>query len=146
MKKKNCKTFLGGCIANCVSGRRHNPRKVSQFFSAFKLKLNQHINRNISFFFETGILVINCVPFSYKHKDSTQNSTKYEIKRFHKSQFPYSLVNWEKLRRTTNCERMCFPSGRNNFKPIRNSAHTTEFLTLRRFDLLMFYRSRELVK
>ena len=29
------------------------------------------------------------------------------------------------------------------FKPIGNSAHTTEFLTLRKFDLLMFYPSRQ---
>ena len=32
------------------------------------------------------------------------------------------------------------------FKSIENSAHTTEFLTLRKFDLLMFYLSRQLVK
>ena len=28
------------------------------------------------------------------------------------------------------------------FKPIRDSAHDTEFLTLRKFDILMFYPSR----
>ena len=29
------------------------------------------------------------------------------------------------------------------FKPIGNSAHTTEFLILRKFDLLMFYPRRQ---
>ena len=56
-----------------------------------------------------------------------------------KFQFPYSLVNWEKLRGTTNW-------GRKNFKLIENFAHTAEFLTLGKFDLLMFYPRKQLVK
>ena len=41
-------------------------------------------------------------------------------------------MNWEKD--VFNSEKKEF-----SFKPIGNSTHTTEFLTLRKFDLLMFY-------
>ena len=37
-----------------------------------------------------------------------------------------------------NWEKICFQLVKKEFKPIGNSARTTEFLTLKRFDLLMF--------
>ena len=56
-----------------------------------------------------------------------------------KSQCPYSLVNWE------NAEvqwigKKCFQLVKKEFyfKPIADSAHNTEFFTLRKFDLLTF--------
>ena len=39
-----------------------------------------------------------------------------------------------------------FSIEKKSFKPIGHSAHTTEILTLRKFDLLMFYASWQLAK
>ena len=58
---------------------------------------------------------------------------------------PYSLMNCEKIRSTLNWEKICFQFGKKEFyfKPIQNSPHITEFLTLRKFGFLMFYPSRQ---
>ena len=124
------------------SGRRPNSRKILQFFPSFKLT-NCYINMNISLPLKTGNLIINCVPLSPTNilclKDSPHNLTKYEKRGLQKSQFPYSSVNWEKSRSRTNSEKNVFHRDKKNFKPIGNSTHTTTFLTLRKFDILMFF-------
>ena len=49
-------------------------------------------------------------------------------------------------RSTKNSEKMFFPLGNEEFKPTGNFAHSTEFFTIRKFDLLIFYPSRQLRK
>ena len=39
---------------------------------------------------------------------------------------------------------MCFPLGNEEFKSTGNSAHSTEFFTLRKFDLLYFTQADNL--
>ena len=63
------------------------------------------------------------------------------------SKIPISVLFSElgKNQKYNELGKTCFQFGKKEFyfKPIGNSAHTTEFLTLRKFGLLMFYPSRQ---
>ena len=69
----------------------------------------------------------------------SRKETKKIPRGIQKTQFPYSLVNCEKFRSTMNWEKYVF-NLETHLKPIGKSAYITEFLTVRKFDLLTFYQ------
>ena len=93
-----------------------------------------------------GNLTINCVisllQTVTERFSSLFNKISNQGREFRKSQFPYSLVNCEKFRYIQWIGKNMFSVRKREFyfKPIGNSAHTTEFLTLRKF--LKFYPRR----
>ena len=81
-------------------------------------------------------------PLSYKHtvpeRLSSQFNNIWNQGDFENPNFP--ALYWS----TKNSEKMCFPLGNEEFKPTGNSAHSTEFFTLRKFDLLYFTQADNL--
>ena len=83
-----------------------------------------------------------------KHlKNSPQNLTKYEVKGISKLSISLLFSELRKIQNYKELGKMCFLlEKKKNFKTIENFAHPIEFFILRKFHLLMFYPSRELVK
>ena len=79
-------------------------------------------------------------------KDWSQFKKMWNQWYFKNPHFP-ALVNWQKFRSTTNWEKNVFNWKKKNFKPIGSSEHTAHTAhDLKKFDLLMFYLSRQPVK
>ena len=98
---------------------------------------NRQFNHKLCFLSRTRIL---------GPKVSPHNLTKHEITGTSKTSISVILSELGKIQKYNELGKKCFPLRKKSFKPIGHSAHTTEILTLRKFDLLMFYASWQLAK
>ena len=98
---------------------------------------NRQFNHKLSFLSPARILGPTVSP---------HNLTKPEIMGTSKISISLIFSELGKIQKDNELGKKCFPLRKKSFKPIGNSAHTAEFLTLRKFDLLMLYPSRQLAK
>ena len=89
--------------------RRCNLRKILQFFPLFKQTQNFYINMNIFFQGNWQFHHKCCPSISHKHTLPESLLTVWQNMKsrgLQKSQFPYSLVNWEKFKSTKKWKNM----------------------------------------
>ena len=89
---------------------------------------------NIFFYLKTDNFIINCVPLSPTNtlylKVSPHNLRKYVIKGTSKIPISPLFSKFGKIQKYNELGKNMFSIGKkSNFKPIGNSAHTTEFFT-----------------